>query len=204
MSRHALSMKRTRPRCAVGRAEEFSSARRAVLLACSAFSLAALSSCHREASGPESFCLPYTGTAPLTIRGLSPGQSEDDVVALLGPPERRNAVSERFESLQWQRFHDLVATVDTRSRRVTEVLGNQLEADGEAVVSSGMNEADVRAILGKPASSKGRYQPSGSGVISIGMKRVGETLAYRRDGNALEITLNDDSLAYIRMKPPAP
>lgn len=179
-------------------------ARRAGLLACAAVSLVALSACSQEASGPESFQVPYTGTAPLTIRGLSPGQLEDEVVALLGPPERRNAVSERFESLQWQRFHDLVATVDTRSRRVTEVLGNQLEADGEAVVSWGMSEADVRAILGEPASSKGRYQPSGSGVISIGLKRAGGTLFYERDGNALEITLNDDSLAYIRMKPSAP
>ncbi len=87
---------------------------------------------------------------------------------------------------------------------MTEVLGNQLEADGEAVVSWGMSEADVRAILGEPASSKGRYQPSGSGVISIGLKRAGGTLFYERDGNALEITLNDDSLAYIRMKPSAP
>ncbi|MHB8798148.1 MAG: hypothetical protein ACYDBY_06750 [Thermoanaerobaculia bacterium] len=175
-----------------------------MLLACAAVSLVALSACYREASEPESFYLPYTGTAPLTIRGLSPGQSEDDVVARLGPPDRRNAVSERVESLQWQRFRDLVATVDTRSRQVTEVLGNQLDADGEAVVSSGMSEADVRAVLGKPASSKGHYRPSGSGVISLGRKRTGTTLAYQRDGNGFEITLNDDSLAYIRMRPPAP
>ncbi len=99
---------------------------------------------------------------------------------------------------------DLVATVDTRTRRVTEVLGNQLDADGEAVVSSGMSEADVRAVLGEPASSKGRYRPSGSGVISLGRKRAGGTLTYRRDGNALEITMNEDSLAYIRVKPQAP
>ncbi len=204
MSRHAFSMNRTRPRRAMVKAEESPSTRRATLLVWAAVSLLVLSACYQEASGPESFQVPYTGTAPLTIRGLSPGQSEDDVIALLGPPERRNAVSERFESLQWQRFHDLVATVDTRSRRVTEVLGNQLEADGEAVVSSGMNEADVRAILGKPASSKGHYRPSGSGVISIGLKRAGGTLFYHRDENDLEITLNDDSLAYIRMKPAAP
>ena len=184
--------------------ESPAAARRVFPLAFVAVCFLSLSACYRKASGPESFCLPDTGTAPLAIRGLSPGQSEDDVIALLGPPERRNAVSERFESLQWQRFHDLVATVDTRSRRVTEVLGNQLEADGEAVVSWGMSEADVRAILGEPASSKGRYQPSGSGVISIGLKRAGGTLFYHRDENDLEITLNDDSLAYIRMKPSAP
>lgn len=179
-------------------------ARRAVPLASAAVCLLILSACYREASDPESFYLPYAGTAPLAIRGLSPGQSEDDVIALLGPPDRRNVVSERFESLQWSRLPDLVATVDTRTRWVTEVLGNQLDAAGEAVVSSGMSAADVRAVLGKPATSKGRFQPSGSGVISIGMKRAGETLSYRRDGNDVEVTLNDDSLAYIRMRPAAP
>lgn len=180
------------------------STRRAALLVCAAVSIVVLSACEREASEPESFYRPYAGTAPLAIRGLSPGQLEDDVVALLGPPDRRNAAGRLFESLQWSRFTDLVATVDTRTRRVTEVLGNQLDADGAAVVSSGMSEADVRAVLGRPASSKGHYRPSGSGVISIGMKRAGGTLTYRRDGNEVEITLNDDSLAYIRMRPHAP
>lgn len=183
--------------------EGFPAARRAVPLASAAVCLLFLSACLREASDPESFCLPYTGTAPLAIRGLSPGQSEDEVVALLGPPDRRNAAGV-VESLQWQRLPDLVATVDTRTRRVTEVLGNRLDAEGVEVVSWGMSEADVRAVLGKPASSKGRYQPSGSGVISLGMKRAGGTLFYRRDGNDLEITLNDDALAYIRMRPAAP
>lgn len=182
----------------------FPAARRAVLLACAAVSLVALSACDREASEPESFYRRYTGTGPLAIRGLSPGQTESAVVALLGPPEHRNAAGHLFESLQWSRFRDLVATVDTRSRRVTEVLGNQLDASGVVVVSSGMNAADVRAVLGKPASSKGHDSPSGSGVISIGMERAGETLSYRRDGNDVEITRNDDSLAYVRMSPAAP
>ena len=58
-------------------------------------------------------------------------------------------------------------------------------------------EVFTRAVTRRPGSS-------GSGVISIGMKRAGETLSYRRDGNDVEITLNDDSLAYIRMRPAAP
>ncbi len=183
--------------------ESPAAARRVFPLAFVAVCFLSLSACYRKASGPESFCLPDTGTAPLAIRGLSPGQSEDDVIALLGPPDRRNVVSQRFESLHWSRFRDLVATVDTRTRRVTEVLGNRLDAEGVEVVSWGMSEADVRAVLGKPASGKGRYQPSGSGVISLGIKRAGGTLFYRRDGNDLEITLNDDSLAYSRMCPAA-
>jgi hypothetical protein len=187
----------------MGPPAESPAARRAVSLSSLAVCLALLSACDRPVSEPESFLHPYTGTAPLAIRGLSPGQSEEEVVARLGPPDRRDAAGV-VESLQWQRLPDLVATVDTRTRRVTEVLGNQLDADGEAVVSWGMSEADVRAVLGKPATSQGRFQPSGSGVISIGMKRAGETLSYRRDGNDVEVTLNDDNLAYIRMRPAAP
>lgn len=187
----------------MGKTTGVPSARRAGPRTFAIVCLALLSACHRQVSEPESFCLPYTGTAPLAVRGLAPGQTEDDVVARLGPPDRRNAAG-ILESLQWQRLPDLVATVDTRTRRVTEVLGNRLDAEGVEVVSRGMSEADVRAVLGKPASSKGHYRPSGSGVISIGMKRAGGTLFYRRDGNDLEITLNDDSLAYIRIRPAAP
>ena len=170
------------------------------LLVSAAVSLTVLSGCSREVSDPESVYLPYAGSAPLTIRGVSPGQSEDGVVALLGPPDRRNAAGYQVESLQWQRFGDLVVTVDSRSRKVTEVLGGQLDTDGKAVVSSRMSEADVRAVLGKPGSSKGHYRPSGSGVISLGMTRTGRTLSYRRDGNDLEITTNGDGLAYIRIR----
>jgi hypothetical protein len=166
--------------------------------------LAALGGCYRKVTEPASFCRPYTGTAPLTIRGVSPGQSAEAVVALLGSPERRGPAGYGRESLQWQRFSDMVVTVDTKTHRVTEVLGNRLDAGGESVISSGMNEADVRAVLGKPAKSHGHYRPSGSGVISLGQKRIGASLSYRRDGNDAEITLNDDSVAYIRLRPPAP
>ena len=157
--------------------------------------------CGRVASDPESFERPYTGTAPLTVRGAAPGQSEQEVVALLGPPDRRNGAGYGVESLQWQRLPDMAVTLDTRSGRVIEVLGNELTADGAGVLSRGMSEADVRAVLGKPSESVGHYRPSGSGVISIGMKRAGATLTYVRDGRALEVTLNDGALAYIRLKP---
>ena len=166
--------------------------------------MAALGGCYRKVTEPASFCSPYTGTAPLTIRGVSPGQSAEAVVALLGSPERRDSAGYGRESLQWQRFSDMVVTVDTKTHRVTEVLGNRLDAGGESVISSGMNEADVRAVLGKPSKSLGHYRPSGSGVISLGHERTGASLSYRRDGSDAEITHNDDSVAYIRLRPPAP
>lgn len=179
-------------------------ASRCALLAVAALLLVVQAGCWREATEPASFYSPYTGKDPLTIRGVSPGQSEEAVVALLGPPDRRNDAGTQTGSIQWQRFPDMVVTFDLRTRRVTDVLGNQLDAGGETVVSSGMSEADVRAVLGKPAASKGRYQPSGSGVISIGMKRAGATLSYRRDGYDAEITENDGAVAYIRLRIAAP
>lgn len=167
-------------------------------------SLAVLVGCDRPAAGPVSFCEPYTGAAPLAIRGIAPGQAEEEVVALLGPPDRRNDPGYGVASLQWQRFSDLVVTADTRRGRVKEVLGGQLDAAGEPVVSRGMSEDDVRAILGKPSTSKGTYRPSGSGVISLGTKRTGCTLWYERDGRAIEISVQEDGVAWARLVPQSP
>ena len=126
---------------------------------------------------------------------------ETEVVALLGTPDRRTGSEFQPVSLQWQRFPDMVVSIDRRTRRVSDVLGSQVDAAGEAVVSHGMSGAAVRAILGKPSRSQGRFRPSGSGVISIGVKKAGETLWYHRDGNDVEITLNDDALAYVHLRP---
>ena len=157
--------------------------------------------CARRAAGPESFSAPYTGTAPLTIRGVRPALDEAEVVALLGTPDRRDGADTQPVSLQWQRFPDMVVSVDRRTRRVSDVLGSQLDGAGETVLSHGMSGADVRAVLGKPAKSVGHYRPSGSGVISIGTRRDSETLTYRRDGTEIEITLNDGALAYLHLRP---
>ena len=161
----------------------------------------AAAGCFRAAKDPESFYGPYTGAAPLTIRGAAPGQAEADVVALLGAPDRRSGAGYGVESLQWQRLPDMVVTFDARAGRVTEVLGNELTGDGKAVLTPGMSEADVRAVLGKPAKSVGHYRPKGSGVISIGMTRDSTTLTWRRDGREIEATLNEGALAFIRLRP---
>lgn len=156
-----------------------------------------------DESGYVSDYSPYTGKAPLTIRGVLPGQSEEDVVSLLGPPDRRHDSGYGVVSLQWQRFADMVVTLGAGGK-VTEVLGSQLTAGGETVLHHGMSEADVRRVLGEPADSKGHYQPSGSGVISIGMKRTGRTLRYRRDGATIEVTVREESLAYIHLRVASP
>ncbi len=153
-----------------------------------------------DTSGASDYS-PYTGQDPLTIRGVAPGQAEADVVALLGPPDRRLDSGYRVVSLQWQRFGDMVVTLGAAGR-VTEVLGNELDAADKSVLQPGMSEADVRQVLGKPAKDQSQFQPSGSGVISLGHRRVGRTLWYRRDGRTLEITLREDRLAYLRLTNP--
>lgn len=156
--------------------------------------------CYRVATEVSEHA-PFTGQGPLTVRGVRPGQSETEVVALLGPPDRRLDSGYRVASLQWQRFGDMVVTLGPAGR-VTEVLGNELTAGDESVLQSGMSEADVRQVLGKPAKDQSQYRPSGSGVISLGHKRVGRTLWYHRDGRTVEVTLRDDRLAYLRLTSP--
>lgn len=161
--------------------------------------LVGLGGCYKVASDADfSEYTPYTGQAPLTVRGVRPGQTENDVVALLGPPDRRGDSGYRIVSLQWQRFSDMVVTLDGTGR-VSEVLGDRLTAGDEVVVSHGMSEADVRRVLGKPAKSRSHYRPSGSGVISLGRKRTGGTLSYRRDEQAIEITLLENGVGYVRL-----
>lgn len=115
--------------------------------------------CARKAADPASFYGPWTGTGPLAIRGVRPGQDESEVAALLGTPDRRDGTEYQPVSLQWRRFPDMVVSVDRRTRRVSDVLGSQLDAACETVVSHGMSGADVRAILGKPSRSQGNGSP---------------------------------------------
>ncbi len=166
--------------------------------------LVSLGGCYKVAtddSGYGSGYAPYSGSAALTIRGVYPGQAEDEVTALLGPPDRRLDSGYRIVSLQWQRFSDMVVTLDAAGR-VTEVLGDGLTGGAEAVVQHGMSEADVRQVLGKPVKSQGHYRPSGSGVISLGRERTGGTLTYVRDGRRIEITLLGNGVAYVRLNRP--
>ncbi len=168
-------------------------------LVVAALVLVGLGGCYKVATDPTSEYLPYTGQDAVTIRGVRPGQSEGDVLVLLGPPDRRLAFEYQPTSLQWQRFSDMQVTLDVTGR-VDEVLGNQLNAVADAIISEGMSEADVIQVLGKPARDQSQYQPSGSGVISLGRKLVGRTLWYRRDECTIEISLRDDRVANVRLK----
>lgn len=175
---------------------------RKVAAALAAVLLTALGGCARKATDFSEYS-PYTGTAPLTIRGASPGQPGSEVIALFGPPERHDAPRYGPETLQWQRFSDMVVTLDGARGRVSEVLGDRLTAGADVIVEHGMSEADVRRVLGKPLREESHYRPSGSGVISLGRTLDARALTYARDGRSIEVTLRQDRLAYVQLRLPA-
>ena len=159
--------------------------------------------CGREATSYSEYA-PYKGAAPLTIRGVWPGQEAAAVISLLGAPDRRDSAGVGRETLQWQRFSDMAVTVDTSAGRVTEVLGNLLTAGSDPVIEPEMSEADVRQVLGKPVKDQSHSRPSGSGVISLGRTQTGRTLWYRRDGRTIEISVQKDRVAYLCLRLPPP
>jgi hypothetical protein len=168
-----------------------------------AFLLAGLGGCSRKATEFSEYA-PFTGRVPLTIRGVWPGQNGTEVISLLGPPDRRDASGYGAESLQWQRLSNMVVTLDTSAGRVAEVLGDVLTSGDNFVIEKGMSEADVQVVLGKPAKDRVHYQPSGSGVISLGKKRTGRTFWYRRDERTIEIAVLEERVAYVRLSLPPP
>ncbi len=165
--------------------------------------LVALCGCYKVSTEVSEYS-PYTGRDPLTIRGVWPGQDGAEVIALLGPPEHRASSGYGAETLQWRRFSNVAVTLETAKGRVTEVLGDEVTAGKDTIVSKGMSEADVRQVLGKPAKEQTHYRPSGSGVISLGRKQAGRTLWYRRDGRTFEISVQENGVAYVRLRLPPP
>ena len=97
---------------------------------------------------------------------------------VLGQPDRSNTSYGRTTSI----YKDIGVTFDTAGRAV-DILGDRLNAAadagvGDVIVQRGIPEAELVGRLGS-GSSKGAYRPSGSGVISCGMKRIGGEHRYR-------------------------
>ena len=160
--------------------------------------LTGLGGCYKVATDSTGYA-PYKGGAPLTIRGVWPGQSGAELVSHLGKPERRDPAGHGAETLQWERASGMAVTLDTSTGRVTEVLGDLLTGGGDPVIEAGMPEAAVRQVLGKPARDQDYYRPSGSGIISLGRTLAGRSLWYRRDGRLIEISVQKDRVAYVRL-----
>ena len=167
--------------------------------------LVVLGGCNKVKKATEfSEYAPYTSRAPLTIRGVWPGQNTTEVISLLGPPDERTAPEYGPECLQWKRFKLMAVILDKAGGRVTEVLGDVLTSGDDSVIDKGMSEADVQVVLGKPVRDQIHSRPSGSGVISVGTERWGRTFWYRRDEQTIEISVQELRVAYIRLSLPTP
>ena len=80
-------------------------------------------------------------------------------------------------------------------------MGDRLTgAGGEVIVQRGDSEAEVVGRLGA-GRNKGAYRPSGSGVISCSMKRIGGEHVYEDATTRYTVSIYEDRLASVRAQP---
>lgn len=139
-------------------------------------------------------------TPPWTVNGLRIGMTTTEAEGVLGPPTR-STTSYGRTTLSW---NDIGATFDPAGKAV-DILGDRLNGPaatgvGKVIVQRGVSEAELVGRLGK-GSAKGAYQPSGSGVISCGMKRVGGEHRYEDATTVYTVGVHEDQLSFVRAQP---
>ncbi|MEO5821642.1 MAG: hypothetical protein ABIT71_14165 [Vicinamibacteraceae bacterium] len=131
---------------------------------------------------------------PWTINGARTGMVLDQVVALHGAPDKTSGYPSRRTST-WISI-DLWVTFDANGRAV-DITGTKLMTlDGKTIVSLGMSEDDVVVRAGA-GSTRGSFQ-TGSGVISIGWKRVGAEHRFTDDTTRYGLGVSEGQLKFIR------
>jgi len=135
-------------------------------------------------------------TPPWTVGGAKPGMTPDEVERLLGPPTS----SRTSYGQTTTRWAEIYVTFDPQGRAV-DVMGDRLTgADGKDLLQRGAPEAEVVGRLGA-GRHKGSYRPSGSGVISCSMKRVGGEHVYEDAATRYTVSVYEDRLASVRAQP---
>lgn len=135
---------------------------------------------------------------PWTVAGVSLGMTRDEVRAKLGPPARELLDRGRRVDV-WTSPVETWVSFETNRQTVVEVTGPTVnETNGVRVVSCGDSEDDLRAALGN-GSVSGHYSPSGSGVISLGMKKTGATREYIVGEARFRIGIVEDRVQFIRL-----
>ncbi len=131
---------------------------------------------------------------PWTINGARSGMTPDDVVALHGRPDKESGYPNQ-RTATWT-AKDLWVTFDAAGKAM-DITGSELQTlDGRMVVRRGMSEEEVVARSGE-GSTRGSYQ-TGSGVISLGWKRVGAEHRFTDDTTRYGLGISDGSLTWIR------
>ena len=166
-------------------------ARRLRVAALSAFVAGCAVGCETR-TGDEAAHGPVS-TPPWTVGGVRPGMTASEVEGVLGAPTRSTTSYGRTTN-SWQ---DIGVTFDTDGKAI-DILGDRLNAPaGPVIVQRGASEAEVVGRLGS-GSTKGSYQPSGSGVISCGLKRVGAERRYEDATTVYTVGVRDDQLTFVR------
>lgn len=146
--------------------------------------------CYREAT--DAAQIRPAATALWTIDGVRPGQDFNDVKRLLGEPrEIRGATGLRTAT--WERRATAV-TFGTDGR-VTEVMGDNVQAGGQRLFSAGATEAEVVQILG-PAKVQKSHRPQG-GAISLTREHTGTALIYDNDGVRFELPVFGEAIGHF-------
>lgn len=156
--------------------------------------LLGLAGCYREATDATSAATQARAlsSAPWTIDGVRPGQDFSEVKRLLGEPrEVQGAAGPR--TAFWER-HATVVTYGADGR-VTEIMGNTVQAAGQVLVRSGATEDEVVRILG-PGTTQKSHRPKG-GVISFGREHNGTALIYDNDGVRFELPVFGEAAGHF-------
>jgi len=131
---------------------------------------------------------------PWSINGARTSMTLDDVVALHGRPDKESGYPNQ-RTATWT-AKDLWVTFDGTGKAM-DITGSELQTlDGRTVVRRGMSEEEVVARSGE-GSTRGSYQ-TGSGVISLGWKRVGAEHRFTDDTTRYGLGVSDGSLTWIR------
>lgn len=159
---------------------------------------AGLAGCYREVSdataGPGQLRERVAG--PWTIDGVRPGQDFADVQRRLGDPQEIRGTG-GVRTARWER-RPTVVTVGSDGR-VTEVLGETVQARGRVLVRGGATEAEVTAVLG-PGTVRKTHQP-GSGVIGVGRVHTGTALFYDEGGVRFELPVFGEAAGRFLARP---
>ena len=159
--------------------------------------LLALTACYREANDLtlSSVYPRYTGTAPWEIDGVRPGQSLAEIKRVRGEPARQLDTGPR-PTFRWPSPRDTTVTFDSAGRAI-DLFGSTLTAEGRTLVDTGLEPAAIEHVLGKGRLEQ-HSQPTGSGVISLGRRITGSTVAYQNHGSLFEVFTDTNRITAVR------
>lgn len=139
---------------------------------------------------------------PWAVDGIRLGTTLDQCIRRLGRPARSNTNSYTGKAVKdWRTATSEVSVTfekDDGGAAAIEIRGKTLtDHSAKIVVSAGMNENDVKAIL-KSASVRKSYSPGGSGVISCSSVHTATVFTCRDDDGYYSVSFYRGSFVSVR------